>query len=411
MIPTALRVMSSALLVAGTKFRVRDATASLDGAVDWQVLLELGLFACIGAGLIVIWLAGGQRPRATTGERAVAAYVAVALLSAAWSAAPMMSLVRGAQLLIVAGLAIVASRVLSPQRALWFAVVAVSVHVLVCSMLALVIPAADGVTAYDDPDRFRWFAVHPIDAGSLAALGALGMLAAALFAPAGCTVRVAGVPASALAIALSVVLIMASTRSALLSFVGGAGVLAMLRLHGTIRWPLMMTAAAGLLLVAAAAPNLEATLHAASREYPVLDKVFFRGQDATTVLEMNGRLELWSDLRPAIEARLLTGYGYQASREVLLATAFWAAYAHNAYLQTLVDLGVAGAVALLGVVTLCVRGMARVDLGPWTQATVGAFAAFLLVNAVSTESFAAAPGFDALALFLCATCGGAGDRP
>jgi hypothetical protein len=35
------------------------------------------------------------------------------------------------------------------------------------------------------------------------------------------------------------------------------------------------------------------------------------------------------------------------------------------------------------------------------RATVGALLAFLLVNSISTESFAGAPGFETLLLFVC----------
>jgi O-antigen ligase len=136
-----------------------------------------------------------------------------------------------------------------------------------------------------------------------------------------------------------------------------------------------------------------------------------RGESADTVLAMNGRLGLWSDLMPTILGHLFLGYGYQASRSVLLDAASWAAYAHNAVLQTLLDLGLVGTLALVAIVVSGVRGATHRALPAPLAAAVAAMMVFLVVNSVSTESFAGAPGFEATVLLLCAVSGARRDTP
>jgi len=43
-------------------------------------------------------------------------------------------------------------------------------------------------------------------------------------------------------------------------------------------------------------------------------------------------------------------------------------------------------------------------LTPWLRATVTALMLFLVLNSISTESFAGSPGFETLLLFICALC-------
>lgn len=392
------------VLLAGTKFRVRDATASLDGALDAQVAMELAVFAMVGIGAVAAWLAAADRRPVTSGEKAIAAYVGIALLSVAWSESPMLTLVRAGQLAVLALMAVVAVRVLTPGRALWAGSVAVSLHVLAFSAMALLLPDAYGIADSERPGRFSWFAVHPIEVGTLAAIGALGLLSAALFIPRAQRPRLLGMPVWLLIVPLVGVLLLANTRGALLAFVAAAGLLVFLRMHGTLRWPLALVGAAAVPLFVVFGPDFELWLHSLATDYPAMDSLFFRGQGVETVLEMNGRLQLWDDLRPAIVEQLMGGYGYLASRPVLLDAAYWAAYAHNAVLQSLLDLGVVGTVALLAVVGVSLSAARRTDLGSWLRPAVTTIAVFLVVNSISTESFAGAPGFDALVLFLCAAC-------
>jgi len=401
---TAMPLAFPLLLLAGTKFRVRDAAASLDGAVDAQVAMELGLFGFVAVGLAAAWLRAGDRRRLSTGELAIGAYVAVAALSVLWSASPMLTVVRAGQLAIVAGCVAGAVRVLSPARALWTAIAFLTLHVLLFAAAALVVPGWYGTVDVERPGRFAWFAVHPIEVATLAGMAGLGLLGAVLFAPLGRRARLFGLPAVMVALPVVAVMFFASSRGAMLAFVGAVGLLVLLKLHGSIRWPAIFVGSALALGLVIAAPRLEWWLQSAATQSAFVDRAFFRGQGVETVLEMNGRVELWQDLLPVVGNQVFTGFGYQASRGVLLATAEWAAYAHNAVMQTLLDLGIFGTLALLAVIACSLSAFRRTGLAPWLKAAVSALAVFLAVNSIAAESFAAAPGYDALVLFLCAVC-------
>jgi len=98
------------------------------------------------------------------------------------------------------------------------------------------------------------------------------------------------------------------------------------------------------------------------------------------------------------------GAGYQASRATLLDVASWAGYAHNALMQTFLDLGIAGTVALGLLVAIALSAVVRSRLAPWLRGTSAALMVFLVLNSIGTESFAGAPGFETLLLLVCALC-------
>jgi hypothetical protein len=98
------------------------------------------------------------------------------------------------------------------------------------------------------------------------------------------------------------------------------------------------------------------------------------------------------------------GYGYQASRAVVLDTAPWAAFAHNALLQAVLDLGLVGTIGLIGLIAFGFVFALRSDLSPRVRVTVVALMTFLIVNSLGAESFAGSPGIETLLLLLCVLC-------
>lgn len=400
----ALAASFPILLVAGTKFRTRDADASLAGVLDAQILLEIGLFAVIGVGLLGAWLATRDGRRASRAEVVIGLYAALALLSTLWSAAPALTFVRATQLAIVGGVAILGVRVLAPAASLWFASRAAAAHVVLCSSLAAVFPWAAGTFYYSEGFRFSWFAMHPIDAGTLAAIAALGAASLVIFGGSRHVPARLGVRAPLLVLALVAILLLTSSRGPLIGFIAAAGVLWLMRIHPAFRLSAGIVAVSLALAAVVFAPDLRGWLDSLASQNSAVSRAFFRGQTADTVLELNGRLGLWDDVKPAIVAQLLTGYGYQASRSVLLDAAPWAAYAHNAFLQTVLDLGVAGTVALVLLLAIGLSAAFQRALDPWTRATIAALMVFLALNSISTESFAGPPTFETLLLFICALC-------
>jgi O-antigen ligase len=242
--------------------------------------------------------------------------------------------------------------------------------------------------------------MHPIAAGTLTAIGMLGVLSAALLTRR----RVLGVPALFYVAALGAVLVLTNSRGPLLACMAGATVLVLLQVEARTRAALVLTGGTFAGACAAFGPDLTQWFSGLANQDNWIAQHLFRGETADALLELNGRLDLWDAVRPAVAAHPLLGYGYQASRPLLLDAASWAAYAHNALLQTILDLGVVGAVALVSIVAVAIVGVARGGQHPWTRAAAGALLVFLILNSVSNESFAAAPGFETLVLFLCALC-------
>ena len=174
----AVAASFAGVLVANTKFRTREADASLAGDIDAQIMLEIGLYAVIGFGLLAVYAAGrADRRRLTGTEGIVLAYAGIAALSTLWSLAPALTLVRAAQLGVIALLAMITARIFTPTEGLRKIFTSVAAFVLVCSALALVFPFAAGtfVDGEHEGFRFAWFAAHPIEVGTFAAIAALGL--------------------------------------------------------------------------------------------------------------------------------------------------------------------------------------------------------------------------------------------
>lgn len=404
----AVAASFAGVLLANTKFRIRDADASLAGAIDGQIMLEIGVYAAIGLGLLAMFAAGRlDRRRLSTAEGAVIAYAAFAVLSIAWSLAPILTLVRSAQLCVIALLALATARLFSPAQGLRGVITAVAAFVLICTALTIVFPFARGTFVEGEHDgfRFAWFAAHPIEVGTFAAIAALGVISTVLFREAGRPRLPLIFPAPIAALLLMGVLAATAARGPILAFAVGLFTLLLLKVEIRARAAIVLVGLAFVGALAIAGPDLHAWLASASSGDSRLTYTFFRGQSAQDVLELNGRLELWGELRPAIVQNMFLGHGYLASRAVILDAADWAAAAHNALLQSLLDLGILGTLGLIALIGAGFVGTMRAHT-QWRRAALAAIVVFLVVNSISTESFAGAPGFEMFLVFLCALFAG-----
>jgi hypothetical protein len=393
------------LLAAGTKFRLRDAAASLEGQVDAQILFELAAFAVIGAGALAALIASWTRARLQGVELLIAAYVPIALLSGLWSEAPTLTFVRGVQLMIIAMVAIAAVRMLGPSLALRFPCAAAGVYTMGCAALAAMFPWAAAVyESREDRFRFAWFAKHTNEDGTLAAIAARGLIAAVWWPRADASrAGRAAWPYGALACGAIGVLVLTNSRGPILAFAAALAVMAFVRLPARIRPAIAVAGSVPVLLLLTAGSDLIAWLIQLTMRDGALAQFLLQGQTAEDVLGMNGRMDLWYAVRPELAAHGVLGYGYQASRSVLLEAAYWTpAYAHNALLQSLLDLGIAGTLPLFALVGVALSSVWRSNLAPGVRGTAAAITVFLVLNSISTESFAGAPGFDVLMLCLCA---------
>jgi O-antigen ligase len=105
---------------------------------------------------------------------------------------------------------------------------------------------------------------------------------------------------------------------------------------------------------------------------------------------MSGRKGLWDAELSLFSARPILGYGYVASRGVLLTVLPWAGEAHNALGETALDLGFAGMLILwVPLMVSFLQSLLRDDPyhDDWTSAAVAAFLAFLLVDGISESGF------------------------
>lgn len=419
----AMRIGFLALLVAQTKFRSRDPSASLEGQVDGQVLFEVGVYAVVGVASLVALRATRRATRPIGIEWVLLAYVAVAMGSVLWSYAPLLTAIRALELAVVCALAFVSLRLLGPVGTVRAAATASVAYVLVFATMALLVPAAAGThVSWTGFSRFAWFAVHPIECATYASLAAIFVVCESAWGDRASPSRRLGVPSWLFALPLLLVVFVSRSRGPALAL--AAALLALLARHVAGRRRTPLVAVLGLLAVSVAllGPILDvSTLFATSADGSLLNRVamsdnplatfLFRGQSADEIEGFSGRTELWRGLTVLFLDRPVIGYGYQGARALVLGVMPWAAYAHNAYIETLLDVGLLGSVplilaALRGLAPGSLRGRDAGDVSRSARATLFAVTIFLLVNSVTAESFAAAPGFETLALFVCAGAAG-----
>jgi exopolysaccharide production protein ExoQ len=404
----ALVVSYFALIAAGIKFRLRDATATLSESLDWQIALELTLFGCIA--LIVVL---GVLSRHTAWRRLVrlelllVAFVALALLSTVWSSTPSLTLVRACQMIVICGLALASVRILGPTGTLRSVSAALITYVLVCASIAL----PTGMSYYAEGYyRLTWFQVHPIAAGISAAQAALAVLAWALFANHHQRLQVQRVFFRSISwivfLVLCLVLILTNSRGPLLAFILTTGLLLWKAMRpGVLRAFLVAAVMFMVILQLLAGDSLGRSLEHGKRENNMVVQRLLRGGNVESLRDLNGRLELWQAALPLILDRPFFGYGYNGSRPFLYARVSWGSYAHSAYVQTLLDFGVAGVVVLWGLLgcalaVLISRPLGAVTGSAWCDAALTAFAAFTVLISITSESFVATPGFDTLIVFV-----------
>lgn len=399
------------VLLAGTKFRIRDPTATLSGSVDAQVIFEVGAFALLALFVGMVAVSLRLWPiRVSRWEWVLIAFATLAIGSVAWSPIPNFTLVRAFQLATLLALAMVSIRVLGPEETIRALTWSVALYVVVMAAIGATVPGASGVrtASYETGGRFSWFGVHPILAATLAGLGAALLIAEGLFVDRDRWTRFGPVPAQVLVPALLLVLGFARARGPLIAFTAAVAVLVFRRYSKP--WLASIALAASVAATVALAfvntgVAVEAWLReSAMSENPAVEFVT-RGNTLEYLSTLGGRTQLWSEVLQLVFERPIVGWGYAASRDVILDRVPWAGYAHNAVVQTLVDLGVVG--TLLIWIAVARATVADLFQHRWTDSRSGAvrgrlFVAlvFILVLSIVSETFAGPPGYELL-LILC----------
>lgn len=403
----ALFVAFALIPIAQTKFRRRSAAASASGEMDAQVLLELGLYALVAA--IALFAtrsrAFRRRPLSRT-ELLIGAYVAVAVLSVLWSLTPMLTAVKGTQLAILYAIGLTAARVLQPGERMRAIARALVPYVLVFAAIAAAVPGTRSLAIKPtNLARFAWFYVHPITAATLTSLALIAVYTRQRRVGAAARRPTRGISWRGVAVALPLVAILVATRSRGPALALLAAMTVLLVRSRAPRW-LVAASGAGALLALAAFLNSGFTFvdWLGSHSRDPLVGFLLREQTAGDIAEFSGRDELWKAARALFAARPALGYGYGGARLLLLGAVPWAGDAHNALIQSALDVGVLGTLPLLAAIALGVIAAAR--HADWSQRGVasvaGAALGYLVFAIVSsaTDVCFSEPGF----VFLLVAC-------
>jgi hypothetical protein len=401
----ALVVSFFLVMVAETKFRTRDPMASLSGNIDSQISFELVLYAVISLIILINFLSiprGRLKPAPM--EVVLLGYVMLALFSIIWSYNATMTAVRGAQLFTLFALCFVAVRVFGPPRLLEILTVSVVLYVLSCSLMALVFPWARGasVNQVGRLPGFTWFSVHPGAAANYATTAAILIISNVLFGGSQHRWK------TRFALWLSIiplvhVLIATRARSQFIAFVSVVLILALRKYVN----PLMTGFVAYVVLALSVIwmntdlsfTNIMERLLGHENSFVTF---LLRGQTTEQFLGVSGRAELWRGIYALVLNRPILGYGYMASRDILLTVAPWAGTAHNALAETLLGLGAVGTVLIwfaLGRTLFSSLQTVRSAATAWYHASSLGILVYFLVSSFTSSTFAGVPGYDVSLFF------------
>jgi O-antigen ligase len=396
------------VMLAETKFRMRDPGALLAGDVDSQILFELLLYGIILLVVVLNFLSSAYQPLTPMlTEWVLCSYILLALLSSFWAADARITVARGVQLCILYALCFVSLRVLGPQNMLRLLTASTVSYVLLFALLAVLFPWADGTrfTQTTHIPRFTWFSLHPITTAAYAGTATLLLAAEGLFAPGTWRRRLVGLPLWLLLIPLVLVLLATRSRGAILAFLVALTALGCRRyvnpwVAGGIGYGLLALSAMSLGLDFSIPASLQKAL---STEIPLVT-FLLRGQAIEEFLSLSGRTELWQYVHALFLKHPLLGYGYLASRSMLLTVFPWAGEAHNALAESLLDVGVIGTAlvwcALLSAFLSSLLATLRLSsVGGWQHACIFGALLFLLLHSLVDATFAGTPGYQALLLF------------
>ena len=327
------------------------------------------------------------------------------MCSTLWSPTQTFTLVRALQLAILYAVAVAATRLMPTGRLLRALGGAVLAYVLISATLSALFPwAGGGFIQYNGYRRFSWFSVHPITAGTMVGVAALMTISLGLFSGRGWRERQFRLPIWLYLLPLVGVLAATNSRGPTAAFLAGTGAL-LVRKHLRVWTVLTLVASTIALLVffASSGETMADLITQLAGSDPRVAEMLLRGQSVSDVQGFSGRTELWTAAWPLVRQRPLLGFGFQGSRSALLAATPWASYAHNAFLQTLLDLGAVGVLLLWGTVVhaLVTLSRPRQEMPPemvWWHSTAFAIIVFLVVNSVTSESFSAAPDIESLLL-------------
>jgi O-antigen ligase len=212
-----------------------------------------------------------------------------------------------------------------------------------------------------------------------------------LFAPGAWRRRLVGLPLWLALIPLVLVLLATHSRGAILAFLVTLVVLCCRRYVNP--W-IVGCLSYGFLVLSAISLGLGFALPASVQKILSMEES----------LSLSGRTELWQYVYTLFLKHPLLGYGYLASRSMLLQGLPWAGAAHNALAASLLDVGVIGTAlvwfALMRAFLSSLLGTLRISgTGGWQHASVFGALLFLVLHSLVDATFAGTPGYQVLLLF------------
>ena len=409
----ALKVCFFLLLVGQIKFRWRDPSAALSNNVDAQVMFELGMYGLVLFISLVNYLDLVRLPqRLSRNEGMLLLYVVLAFLSIGWSVARNITAVRAVQLAILYFYCFCAVRRLGPAGLLRNLGLTILLGVLLLAAMAATLPFANGTRvahtltdfSWSEGARFTWFAEQPINAGAETGAAIVFLFCCAAYFREGWKARFFKIPLWAFLPPLALVLAATRARGPLFATIVGVLILS-LRRHVQLRLVSWVAVIAGLTLLLGA---LNANTNALTEPGVLADspnaivQFILRGQSVSDFTSMSGRSGLWEAEESLFARHPIFGYGYVASRGVLLHILPWAGEAHNALGETALDLGFVGVLILwVPLMMSFLQSLLRRDPyhSDWNGAVVAALLAFMLVDGISESGFTGAVSYLSIVLF------------
>lgn len=385
--PTAWVTILPIVMIVATeyKFRQRELSDSLSGAVDPAVLVELGAYGAVVAYLVLFVVSPPQLRRPTAIQFFMRAYAAAMLVSVLYSEYPQLGAVRGMQLLIMV---LCASAIAT--RATHRQVIQLAhgfVALVACSVLIGLrwrVPFS-----HLQAHRFSWMYVHPVTAGAMLTLAlvlATGLMTSRNRFPYGLDHWPRPVYVVAIAL-MGGGLIGTQTRGAIAAAVAGLFVTVFLTIPRRERLPVGVVAGLGGGLAIAAF-------------LPAIITYLARGESTANLATVSNRTELWGIAVDLVAQRPVTGWGLATSRGIFY-DAVGLGGAHNAFVNVAVDGGLVGLalwLCFVGAVGWGIRRLGRA--GHRDVPMMAGMLAALMVNGLTVEGVGSGIGMSALWLLL-----------
>jgi O-antigen ligase len=362
-------------------------------------VVDSGIHGLIAAS--VIWSLRRNR-FGWTPSGLILALPALALASAAWSLAPIVTLGFAFQLVAIYLLATLTAAIYreDPQRASTVLRRALRVLVQGVAVLCLVGLAFpyQGDPTTGDVARFTWPGSHPLVATADIGLAILVILFARK------EIGFSRATSAGVLALFGYCLYLGQARTAFI----GLAVALLFGLWSAAEGRGWVRRLAGIAALLAAALAIESMFGGPITDY------LYRGQSQQQVYSLNGRLGLWTFAIHQLHSagQWLFGYGLGGSRVLLASSVLWAGDAHGAWIELLLSLGLVGVAVGAGVVaTLAWRLFQSARAGSLASRAIPVLFVYVLAMSPAATGFAAPGPEPGLGFGLLAFCYGATAGP